>query len=96
MKEAKYKKGEKGGFSFIGGYQIFIMLGHKDTMRIEGVKKILLCHTDQVHLRVKNGTLRILGKELVCITYISGAVEITGRIEKWLAEGREGCAASDT
>ena len=63
--------------------------GRQDALRVEGVKKILVCTENKVSLRLRNGYLHVFGKELACITYTCGSVEIVGVVERVLNERGE-------
>ncbi len=71
------------------GEQITLFLGKSDSLRVEGVKRILTCTEEQVSLRLRGGSLHVFGKRLTCVTFSSGAVEITGEIERIGNERRE-------
>ncbi|MBO5755818.1 MAG: YabP/YqfC family sporulation protein [Clostridia bacterium] len=87
MKKAKHKN--KGrGISFVRE-PVTLLLGARESVRAEGVKRVLLCTEEEIRLRLRLGGLRVQGKELVCTTYSCGAVEIVGRVEHLHIEGGE-------
>ena len=68
---------------------VTLFFGNKERLRAEGVKRVLLCTETEVFLRLRQGSLRVQGKDMVCTTFSCGAVEIIGRIEHIRIEGRE-------
>lgn len=83
------EKAEKRPHVSVFGEPITIFLGKSDSLRAEGVKRIMTCTEEQVSLRLRSGSLHVFGKRLVCVTFCSGAVEITGKIERIGNERRE-------
>ena len=87
MKKGKQK--EKGAAMPFMREPVTIFLGNRQKIRAEGVKRVLVCTEDEVCLRLRQGSLRVQGKELVCTTFSCGAVERVGRVEQIRREGRE-------
>ena len=86
----KVKRENKGvGIPFIRE-PVTLLLGKRENIRAEGVKRVLLCTEEEIRLRLRSGGLRVQGKGLVCTTYSCGAVEIVGRVEHLHIEGRDG------
>lgn len=56
--------------------------GKKLSVWVEGIKKILLCLPDAVRILLYGEILSLTGKELFCMTYVGGAVEIRGAINE--------------
>ena len=67
---------------------VTLFFSEREKLRAEGVKRILLCTEEEVCLRLRMGSLRVQGKDLVCTTFSCGAVEIIGQIEHIRIEGR--------
>ena len=87
MKEGKKKRGSSVISPFVEPITLFF--GKTDALRVDGVKKILVCNENEVTLRLRWGCLYVFGGALACITFTSGAVEIMGRIERICTERRE-------
>lgn len=47
---------------------------------IEGTEKILFCNEERVDVILGGALCSVTGRQLYCLTYASGAVEIKGRI----------------
>lgn len=56
------------------------------TVLIEGIRQILLYGTDEMAFSISSGRLIIHGKGLDCVSYVSGAIGITGEISSLLFE----------
>lgn len=54
--------------------------GKRRILRMEGVKKILLCREDCVKASLAHETITVEGRALLCLTYMTGAVEVSGVI----------------
>lgn len=54
--------------------------GKSRSVLIEGIRRILLYGTDEMAFSMPGGQLVIHGKGLDCISYVSGAIGITGEI----------------
>ena len=67
---------------------VTLFFGNGERLRVEGVKRVLLCTEAEVCLRLRQRCLRVQGKELVCTTFSCGAVEIVGQVEHIRIEGR--------
>jgi len=67
-----------------------IITGEGRCLRVwtEGVKRILLCLPTAVRLLLSGKVLSLAGRELSCVTYASGSVEIVGEISDISLEHR--------
>lgn len=63
--------------------------GRERILRIEGAKKILLCTEECVKAADDREIVCVEGENLLCLTYASGAVEISGRIARLSFLGNE-------
>ncbi len=62
--------------------------GRTKRVRIEGAKKLLLCIDREVKISLGEETFHAHGKDLSCVSYASGAVEVSGEINEILFEGK--------
>ena len=63
--------------------------GDEVSIYIEGTKKMLLCLPNTVRVLLKKDTLCLYGKELSCLSYGTGAIEVTGILEQLLFESKK-------
>ena len=49
---------------------------------VEGAERLLLCLSHSIRILLKNEILCLCGKGLLCTTYASGAIEVTGALEE--------------
>lgn len=63
-----------------------IKKGRKLSLWVEGGEKLLLCLESCVRILLKSDVLCLTGKELSCLSYATGAIEIAGHIESILFE----------
>lgn len=90
MKTEKPKKRERVTWGDVFPKFRISMLdnGRIKRIRVEGAKKLLLCIETEVKLRLAEEHMCVIGHELSCISYESGAVEISGRVERIFFERR--------
>ena len=62
--------------------------GRIKRIRVEGAKKLLLCIESEVKLRLAEEVMCVKGRDLSCISYESGAVEVSGCVDHVLFERR--------
>ena len=62
--------------------------GRIKKIRIEGAKKLLLCIETEVKILLSEELLRIDGSALACVSYESGALEVSGSVARILFERR--------
>ncbi len=63
------------------GVKIMIVnQGRSFSVLVEGAKRVLLCMPSCVRIRLKSKVLCLYGNGLLCTTYASGAIEITGSL----------------
>ncbi len=68
-------------------YRISILYnGRVKKVRIEGAKKLFLCLEKEVKISLGEELFRATGHGLVCTSYASGALEVSGDIEQILFE----------
>ena len=61
---------------------IIVNQGRSFSVLTEGTKRVLLCMPTRVRIRLKSTVLCLYGSGLLCTTYASGAIEITGELEQ--------------
>ena len=61
--------------------QSFLELRGRGSMTLKGCGKILLYTPEKIRVGLKQGSLTVCGKRLVCISYHAGAVGIDGEID---------------
>lgn len=90
MKTEKKEKREKLTWGDIFPKYRISMLdnGRIKRIRIEGAKKLLLCLDGEVKILLREEVLHIFGRELACVSYESGAVEVSGIAERITFEKR--------
>ena len=73
------------------GYRIEI-LGQKDRSRVlvSGARRILVCESEQVILKIKERQIRFHGVGLECLCYEGGVAEISGDIRGFSLSGADG------
>lgn len=67
---------------------VTLFFAKQERLRAEGVRRVLLCTDGEVCLRLRTGSLRVQGRDLVCTTFSCGAVEVIGAIEDIRIERR--------
>ena len=68
-------------------YRISIIYnGRIKRIRIEGAKKLFLCLDREVKISLGEELFRALGQALVCTSYASGALEVSGDVQQILFE----------
>lgn len=90
MKAEKTKKRDRVTWGDVFPKYRISMLdnGRIKRIRVEGAKKLLLCIESEVKLRLAEEILHVKGRELSCISYESGAVEVSGCVEHVFFERR--------
>ena len=63
--------------------------GEIKKIRIEGARKLLLCIEKEVKIALKTEVFHCFGNHLACVSYASGAVEVTGEIREIRFENRK-------
>lgn len=63
--------------------------GEIKKIRIEGARKLLLCLEKEVKIALKTEIFHCSGNYLACVSYASGAVEVTGEIWELRFEKRK-------
>lgn len=61
---------------------LIISRGRTFSLWIEGAEKLLLCLSHSVRILLKKQVLALKGKGLVCMTYVGGAIEVSGILEE--------------
>lgn len=56
---------------------------------ISGIDRLLACGREEVAVLKKGKRLRLIGRELSCLTYMGGVLEIKGDIDTLLIESVE-------
>ena len=88
MKEENQRKKEKNAWGdLFPKYRISMLYnGRIKKVRIEGAKRLFLCLEKEVKISLGEEILYAKGRELICTSYASGALEIAGDIEQILFE----------
>jgi hypothetical protein len=67
-----------------------IELRGRNTLFMQGCRRILKCSPEEMVMAAKGFAIRIRGQRLICSTYHDGTVSIDGLIESVALDGGEG------
>ena len=61
----------------------FIEMRGRHSITVRGCRRVIKYSTENIVLKMKSETIEITGRRLRCLTYLSGAVTIEGKINSF-------------